>query len=414
MDHRASGRHIVLGVSRAEIDTYLTDLRSHGYAATTVQAYAGCVAHFARWLTARADVRCLDEKLVERFSTVHLAACTCPGRHQRTLYVTRAALTHLLRVLRAHGHIPPVSDLRPSHICDEIHRFDVHLDQTCGLAVATRCSRGKCTGEFLLQCFGARPISMAEITARDVRSFILRAHREPAPGRARMCGDALRSYFRFRAVTRGDQVDVLVAAIPTVAHWRLSSLPSCLTAHEVTGLLKAFDRRRPNGQRGYAMTRCMVDLGLRVGEVAALRLDDLDWQAGTLTIRRAKSRRADALPLPVSTGQAIAEYLRDGRPRVTSRDLFLRHRAPFDAPITTACVRSAVRIAYKRCGLSLRYTGTHVLRHTAATRMRCAGASLKQVADVLRHRSLDTTTIYTKVDYPTLASVVAPWPGGRS
>ena len=145
--------------------------------------------------------------------------------------------------------------------------------------------------------------------------------------------------------------------------------------------------------------------------MAGIQLDDLNWPAGTLTIGRGKSRRADVLPLPAPTGKAIVQYLRESRPQSTNRSLFLRHRAPFNAPITAEFVRGAVRRAFERCGLDDRFTGTHVLRHTAATRMRCAGATLKEIADVLRHRSLDTTTIYSKVDLPRLASVAAPWPG---
>jgi site-specific recombinase XerD len=155
-------------------------------------------------------------------------------------------------------------------------------------------------------------------------------------------------------------------------------------------------------------------MGLRAGEVAAIRIDDLNWQQGTLRIGSGKSRRADVLPLPVLTGRAIVQYLRRGRPESSNRTLFVRHRAPFDAPVTSAIVRCTVRLAFSRSGQAERYTGTHLLRHTAASQMLCAGATLKEIADVLRHRSLDTTTIYTKVDLPRLTAVAAPWPGRLS
>jgi integrase len=124
-----------------------------------------------------------------------------------------------------------------------------------------------------------------------------------------------------------------------------------------------------------------------------------------------KARRADVLPLPVLTGQALVAYLRV-RPPSASRAVFVRDRAPRDAPMTTEIVRHAMDVAFARCGLASRYSGTHILRRTAATRMRLAGASLKQIADVLRHRQLDTTTLYTKIDRPHLTTVAAPWPGG--
>jgi integrase len=160
------------------------------------------------------------------------------------------------------------------------------------------------------------------------------------------------------------------------------------------------------------MARCMLDLGLRVSEVVALQLDDLHWRDGTVRIGAGKSRRADVLPLPVLTGRAIAAYLRRARRPSPSRAVFVRDRAPLDAPVTSEIVRHAMRLAFVRAGLADRYRGTHILRRTAATQLRVAGASLKQIADILRHRSLDTTTIYTKLDRHQLATVAAPWPGG--
>lgn len=410
-----SGRWLGGSVLEPSADAYVAYLQRHGYAATSVRGYLRCVEHLAYWLSARRiPLRRLDDALVRQFLSEHLPACSCPGRWQRTPHQVRAALRHLLRVLRAAGHIEAVRNRMPTTIQDELERFDAHLTRTCGLAPATRRSRLRGAGAFLRGRFGSTPIRLDAISAGAVTAFIVRPDDDPRPGRAReLCG-ALRSYFRFRAVTCGDRVDGLIAAIPTVAQWRLAALPPYLTSDELCRFLGAFDRARPGGRRGYAMARCMVDLGLRAGEVAALTFEDFNWPDGTLTIRRSKSRRADVLPLPVPTGQAIVEYVRRARPHVTSRSLFVRHHAPLDAPFTTTCVRSAIRLAYAHCGLAQRYTGTHVLRHTAATRMRCAGASLKDIADVLRHRSLDTTTTYTKVDQPRLAAVAAPWPGGAS
>jgi site-specific recombinase XerD len=161
------------------------------------------------------------------------------------------------------------------------------------------------------------------------------------------------------------------------------------------------------------MARCMLDLGLRASEVTNLKLDDLNWQEGTVRIGAGKSRRVDILPLPVLTGQAIAEYLQHGRPPNSSRAVFVRDRAPVDAPLTTEIVSHAMETAFACSGLGGHRTGTHILRRTTATQLRRSGASLKQIADVLRHRSLDTTTIYTKIDHPQLATVAAPWPGAR-
>ncbi len=394
-------------------DSYRAYLQGRGYSAGHASAYLHAVGHFAHWLTdERVALQQLDEWVVLRFVTTHLPTCRCPGRCQRTALVVRAALGHLLAVLRADGRIPARRVGLSPAVHDELERFARYLDAVCGLAAKTRAARQWWIAQFLVDQFAHGPITIDRLSPSDMADFLGRQGSRYSPGSAGVRASALRCYLRFRAAACADRVDALIAAIPTVACWRLAALPSHLASDETARFLRAFDRRTPRGQRGYAMARCMVDLGLRVSEVAALQLDDLHWHDGTVGIRTEKSRRTDVLPLPVLTGQALVGYLRRGRPPSRSRAVFVRDRAPLDAPITTEIVRHAMRLAFVRCGLGRRYTGTHVLRRTAATRMRLAGASLKQIADVLRHRSLDTTTIYTKIDRPQLASVAAPWPGG--
>jgi integrase len=325
----------------------------------------------------------------------------------------RPALAHLLHVLRVDGRISGPQALVPHPIQDELERFNAHLDAVCGLAPATRTSRRMWVGKFLVDRFGSTPVELDRIKPGDIVEFMVRPTNRYKPGTAQVLGCALRSYLRFRALNCGDRVEALVAAVPRIAQWRLATVPKHLTSDQIARFLGAFDRHNASGQRAYAMARCLLDMGLRAGEVAAMQLDDLNWREGTLIIGRGKSRRADVLPLPVPTGRAIIQYLRAARPPRANRAVFVRHRAPLDAPITAEFVRGAIRRAFARCGLVGQYTGTHVLRHTAAMRMRCAGASLKEIADVLRHRSLDTTTIYSKVDLARLTAVAAPWPGGR-
>jgi integrase len=205
----------------------------------------------------------------------------------------------------------------------------------------------------------------------------------------------------------------LIAAVPRVAHWRLASLPGVLSESELNSVLRSFDRTTATGRRDYAMARCLVDLGLRAGEVAALQLDDVNWREGTLRIAKSKSKRMTLLPLPAQTGHALAQYLRFARPKTESRAVFVRHRAPRDEAVGASLVRNAIRCAYARCGLARRWTGTHVLRHTAASRLINAGATIKDIADLLGHRDLDTTTIYAKVDLRKLAKVALAWPDAR-
>ena len=395
--------------------SYAAYLQRHGYSAPIAGAYFRAVGHFAHWLTEHhLTLRRLDESVVRRFLTTHLPTCRCPVRCQRTVTTVQAALGHLLHVLRADGRVQARPGGLSPAIQDELTRFTSHLEHVCGLADKTRASRRWWVAQFLADRFGRGPIAIDRLTRTDIADYLERGGTRYTPGSAGVRGCALRSYLRFRAARCGDRVEPLIAAIPTVACWRLASLPSYLTADETARFLSAFDRRHGSGQCGYAMARCLLDLGLRASEVAALQLDDLNWQDGTVRIGAGKSRRADVLPLPVLTGRALATYLRHARPPSASRAVFVRDRAPRDAAITTEIVRHAMRRAFVRCGFGGRYTGTHVLRRTTATHMRLAGSSLKHIADVLRHRSLDTTTVYTKIDRPQLARVVAPWPGGVS
>ncbi|HND40650.1 MAG TPA: tyrosine-type recombinase/integrase, partial [Accumulibacter sp.] len=168
--------------------------------------------------------------------------------------------------------------------------------------------------------------------------------------------------------------------------------------------------RKP--RRGYAIVRCALDMGLRAGEIANLSIDDIDWREGTVTMKGTKSRRQDILPLPMATGQALADYLQHERPANPSRALFFCRRESRDIPVTTHAVQNVIRRACRRVGLP--DSGSHLLRHTLACRLVENGSSLKEVADVLRHRSLETTRIYAKLDTPSLAEVALPWPGSES
>lgn len=221
---------------------------------------------------------------------------------------------------------------------------------------------------------------------------------------------AVRSYLRFRAF-EGNRIEHLLPVVAAPANWRLEPLPQTLAPGEVTRLLDAFPQDLSSRLRCFAFVRCVVDLGLRSSEVIALALDDIDWIAGTVRISKGKSRRTDVLPLPHTTGAAIAAYLRSERPRTASRLVFVRHLAPVDVPVAAGVVRRAVREAYQRAGLP--YTRVHILRHTLARRLLSTGGSLKEVADVLRHRELNTSLIYAKVDFCRLAAVAMPWPGSK-
>ena len=223
----------------------------------------------------------------------------------------------------------------------------------------------------------------------------------------------MRSYSRFRALL-GDDTRLLSASLPAIANWPRRHPPKVLTDSQIEHFLHAFDLTDPVGLRDYAIARCLLDLGLRGDEATHLTLDAVDWRNGIVTLHRTKSQRMQHLPLPVQTGEALARYLRDGRPQTDSRALFIRHRAPFGVPLGVAAIRNAMNRAFSRCALADRFCNTHVLRRSMATRLQKTGVSIKEIADLLRHRDVNTARVYARVDLERLRTVALPWPGSTS
>jgi integrase/recombinase XerD len=199
----------------------------------------------------------------------------------------------------------------------------------------------------------------------------------------------------------------LAVAVPTVAKWRLASLVRAVDPALLARLLGSCDRVTTVGRRDFAILTLLSRLGLRIGEVAALRLGDLDWRAGELVIN-GKGERRERLPFPVDVGEAIVDWLHEGRPDCASRFIFVRSRAPHVGLHPTS-LNAVVARACQRAGAPA--TTAHQLRHTAATEMLRAGAGLREVGQVLRHRGSEVTSIYAKVDRRALAALVQPWPG---
>jgi site-specific recombinase XerD len=321
-------------------------------------------------------------------------------------------LHHLLRFLQARGHVI-TGDHGVARIEGEVQSFDAYLERICGLASKTRQVRTHYVRRFLCARFPRGPVGVIDCSPRQIRRFVVDTVQGWKPGSVAVLCGALRSYLRFRAL-HGDCTDALIAAVPSVVHWGTASLPPALTEVEIERFLDTFECTSTEGSRNYAIARCLVDLGLRAGEVARLQLEDLNWREGTLRLRRTKGRRVDVLPLPVRTGQAIVQYLQRRTAQRSNRALFVRHRPPQGSPLTVEIVRWAMRQAYCHAGIARPWPGTRCLRHSLACHLINAGTPLKEIADVLRHRSLNTTMIYAKVNVTQLAAVALPWPEGVS
>jgi len=225
---------------------------------------------------------------------------------------------------------------------------------------------------------------------------------------------ALRSFLRF-LFERGEIETDLAASVPTVAHWRLAGVPRYLDDDEVEKLLGSRDLSTATGRRDRAILLLLARLGLRAGEIVALRLEDLHWREGEFTVR-GKGRYHDRLPLPREVGEAIALYLQKDRPSCRSRRVFLRRKAPLRGFAGPGTVTTIVRRAIDQAGLEPSEKGAHLLRRSLATGMLGRGATLAEIGQILRHRSPNSTEIYAKVDIGGLRSLARPWPlagGGR-
>jgi integrase/recombinase XerD len=384
-----------------------------GYVDATIARYVRIASHFGLWLDRkRLAPSDFSEDLVLAFLNRHLPRCRCRARIDRDRKCVRAALVHLASVLRQAGVAPAGRDREhwSSATRRELDRFDKHLDHTRGVAAETRVSWRRYVGYFLERRFGEAPVVPGELRAEDFRRFLLDRSSQCRPGTIGVIATALRSYLRY-LVLCGHPVEGLIQAVPRAAQWSKARLPQHLTEEQEECLLRAPDQSRPSGRRDYAMFLVMCRLGLRVGEVADLTLGDFDWSKGTVSVHAAKSRRTQLLPVPPLVGDAVIAYLKDGRPGGRDRHVFLRHRPPVGRPVSKGLIRGAVRSAYESAGLPSSWTGTHRLRHTAAVRMVRGHASIKQIADVLGHRCVDTTAIYAKVDVDALREVALPWPG---
>lgn len=391
----------------------LSRFGDRGYAQSTAARYVRSIAHLGEWFAARQlSLADLSAPLLVQFVDDHLPRCRCRARIERDRKSVRAALGQLAIVLDSDGQrlTRQRRDDFPLAIGRSLNALDAHLQQARGASLATRTYCRRYVGYFLVWRFGTGAVIPADLCADDLRCFLVERSRACTPGTVGVIATALRTYLRY-LVFCGYPAAGLIASVPAVARWRKASLPQHLTVAQEKCLLASVDRSCPTGRRDYAMLLTMCQLGLRVSEVAGLRLDDIDWRNGTIALHVAKSRRVQQLPLLGTLGTAIVAYLRSGRPSSGDRHLFLRHRPPRGRAVSTELIRGVVRRTYQRAGLPATWTGTHRLRHTAAARMVQGRASIKQIADVLGHRSIDTTALYAKVDLEALRTVALPWPG---
>lgn len=386
---------------------FARSLREQGYARYSIQRQVRLAACFSGWLKQQEVApRAITSNHSQQY--LHYRA-----RQVRLCRGAAAALRHMLDFL-CHERVIPTEKKLPARPLTSAERcaqaYEQHLREARGLARATIINYVPFIRSFLKDRFGGRPATLSQLRARDVVAFVQHQAPHLHPKRAKLLTTALRSFLQY-ARYRGNVKLDLAAVVPIVPNWSRSSIPRAIGRDAVRQLLASIDRSTVVGRRDYAILLLLARLGLRSSEVAFLELDAIDWKAGQLSVR-GKGGQRSYLPLPVEVGQAIAAYLRHGRPHSSSRRVFLRARAPVCGFQGAGGVGSVVRHRLQRAGVDAPTNGTHQFRHGLATEMLRQGASLGEIGELLGHHSPETTKIYTKVDLKALRTLALPWPGG--
>jgi site-specific recombinase XerD len=384
----------------AILQDYVVYLVSRRHRPGPLHQYVFAVEHFGRWVGKRP----IDDGTIEVFIRRHLPRCRCSKPCPRNVACVRAALRRLLEMLGVKRQ--PADG---GGIGTLLAEYESHLRDACGLAEATITYRRRYAREFVraLGVSGAK--YLGRWSAEDVRSYVGTVGRTRKPSSGQVAASSIRSFLRF-LLMRGLISRDLAAAVPSFANWRLASLPEAVDQDDLRQLIAVVDQASGIGKRDRAVLLCMTELGLRAVEVASLTVDAVDLEAGILHVRRPKQRDRVDMPMSRRLAAAIRSYMRKGRPASETAALFVKHRAPLGDPLKPIGVRSMVVRRAFDAGLADRIRGTHVIRHSIATTLINAGAPMKQIADLLGHRSIDTTTIYAKVDLTSLRKVALPWP----
>lgn len=400
-----SGRGHVSGPLAAHAEDFRAALFGRGYTWGSAAHQIHLMAHVSRWLEAAGlGPGDLTAVCVERFvrdrraeGYVHL--------------ISVRAMAPMLEYLRGLGIVPPEGRSAAGTAVEQVFdAYEHYLVAERALSAASIRAYLRVARRFLNSLSAGGDVALEAVDAALVTRFVLAECNGRGVAWSKATVTGLRSVLRYLHL-EGQVTTLLTSAVPTAANWQLATLPRSVTEAQVSLLLGSCDRRSALGCRDAAIVTVLARLGLRAGEVAALRLADIDWRRGELLVH-GKGGRQEILPLPADVGEAIVGWLRAGRPPDASGGaVFTRVRAPHDA-LAASGVAEVVRRACQRAGIS--EIGPHRLRHTTAAQILQEGGSLEEVGQVLRHSMLATTAIYAKVDMRALAMVARPWPGDRS
>jgi len=398
-------RHVPKGPLVPYLDSFANHLDRQGYKRHLLGRQIRVVANFSHWLQAeQVTAENVTGAHVQRFfnETEH----PCPT--QRGECATLQRFIDFLSELGVLHLLPERDETTPiQHV---INKFATYLHKERALSNKTLIKYSPVIEHFLLERFGHGPVDCATLDAGNVIGFVKQQATHLSPSRAKTMTTALRSFFRYLHTCGDIQLD-LASAVPMVPNWSMTGIPRAIAPDHLHAVFAHCPRDTPIGRRDYAILMLLARLGLRSSEIVSLTLDSIDWEVSSIVVA-GKGNQVATLPLPVEVGEAIADYLRHGRPNTSSRTLFLRTLAPIRGLGAQQTVATIVGAAIKRAGIKTRHRGTHQFRHALAADMLRHGATLTEIGSVLRHRHAKTTGIYAKVDFVALRPLSLPWPGG--
>jgi len=388
-------------------EPYSEYLADRGYSQVSYWKKTFLISEFSRWL---GEKRIAAGAITPEHKETFLRYSAGRRTPKRGDPITLSGMTSWLRD-KGVIHSRVAVGTRPFGIEAILQEYATWSREERGLAPSTVENHSGYVRRFLTSICGTGKLRLAGIKASQITDYIRQnAPRDRTFSQAKNIVSSLRSFFRFARYRDHIQTD-LAAVVPSVAGWSMASIPRAMPADCVRQLLdESKTWHTPAGLRDRAVLLLLARLGLRAREIVRLDLDDIDWSQGGLRVH-GKGGQERPLPLPHDVGEAIASYLKNGRPESTCRRAFLRARAPFDGLKTHSDICQIVRRGIDRAGLKLDFTGSHQLRHALAVDMLRQRISLTEIGQVLRHRNPDSTRRYAKVDIEGLREVALPWPG---
>jgi len=397
------------------IDEFAAYLNDQGYSYHVIREYARYAAHWSRYVMwcGGVNIMQMDHASAREFVEEHLPNCSCERMNSGKYANGIAATDHVLRFLMHKGCIPPKAELPET--TDEkasiLRRYDQYLDELFGLCQKTRNIHRRMAVQFMQWLTEKKGVLLlAQLTTEDIVEYQELCHQSGfSYDWKRTLMSCFRGFLRFLRWEHILEKD-LTPAVYSIRQWNLATVPKYMTFEDVKLLLSAPDRNTDSGKRDIAMLMLMAYLGLRANEVVNLQIDDVNFAKGTLLIRKTKTQKERVLPLTEEIGEILLDYIKNGRKPSPELRLFLRTVAPYTPLIAPSGLGTMIRKYIKQTGIKTPTLGTHQLRHSLATHLVNNGVTLKEIADLLGHSSLESTMIYAKVQVTRLLEVALPIP----